>query len=361
MKKMIPILLCSILAATLLAACAGAPNYNSTVWAETDSYNYAAAPAAPQAAPMPEDAVMYDAENTGGMAGTGSFRTTGGGITPISAPATEGLAEKIIYSVYADIETLRFDETIERVYALLENYSAFVESSSISGVNYASRFHGWSEYRNAFFTLRVPQEHLNAMTISLDSLGNVVNINSSADNITAQFFDTQSRLHSLEIQEERLLSMLSQSEDITDLIALEGRLGEIRYQIESLTSTLSNWQRQVDYSTVTLRISEVEQFTEQVQIHQTYWEQMGDGFMSTIRGVGTFFMNLFLWLIVSAPVLIILAVITVVIIIIVKRKMRSTKNKRNAQGHSSAPEYTTQPGQAPLKNDTSQESNVDTE
>jgi len=306
------------------------------MWA-VDNYDYPA-PAAPQAAPMPDDAIMYEAESSGGMGGTAPLRGDAGGITPISAPVTEGLAEKIIYSVYADIETLRFDETVERVYALLETYSAFIESSSVSGVNYESRFHGWSEHRNAHFSLRVPQEFLNAMTANLESLGNVIHLNSSADNITAQFFDTQSRLHSLEIQEERLLSMLSQSEDITDLIALEARLSEIRYQIESLTSTLSNWQRQVDYSTVTLWIREVEQLTEQVQIHQTYWEQMGDGFMSTIRGVGRFFMNFFLWIIVSAPVLVIFAVITVATIIIVKRIIRSSEKKRK-ESHEKAVTY----------------------
>jgi len=328
MKKNIMILLLTILAVMLLAACGGAPEA-AVMWATNDSYD-----AAPQAAPMPEyeESIMFD-EDYGYDYTDAEFiaasEAAGGCITPVNVPVTEGFAEKIIYSVYADIETMQFDETIDRVYRLLESYGAFIESSNVSGVNYETRFHGWNEYRYAYFSLRVPKNHLNAMTANLESLGNVINLNSSAENITSQFFDTQSRLNSLTVQEERLLDMLSKAEDVPDLIAIEERLGDVRYQIESLTTTINNWQNQVDYSTVTLSIREVEQFTEQTQIHRTYWQQIGDGFMSTIRGVGNFFMNFFKWLIVSAPVLVILAGIAVVAVLIVKRKMHFFKKKSN--------------------------------
>ena len=339
MKKTISILLCTILAAAFLTACAGASDTTDNYYGWNDA-DYPAPQAAPAPAPasemMMEDSVVFEAESMGGTA----FRAQAGGsgITPINAPVTEGLAEKIIYSVYADVETVKFDETIEKVHRLLERHKAFIENSNISGINYEARLYGWNEFRSAYFSLRVPQEQLNAMTANLDSLGNVTYLSSSADNITAQFFDTQSRLNALEIQEERLLSMLAKADEITDLIALEERLSDVRYQIESITSTLNNWQRQVDYSTLTLNIREVEQFTEQTPIHRTYWEQIGDGFMATIRSIGDFFMALFKWLIVSAPVLVILAVIAVIIFIIIRKVIRKNKTTRpNSPGYYYAP------------------------
>jgi len=182
------------------------------------------------------------------------------------------------------------------------------------------------------------------MRESLDLfIGNVVHLNSSAENITSQFYDVQSRLNSLEIQEERLLSMLSQSNNIPDLIALEERLGEIRYQIEALTTTIRNWQSQVDYSTVTISIREVEQYSEPTQIHRSYWQQIGDGFMSSLRGVGRFFMGLFRWLIVSAPVLVVLAVVAVIVLIIVRKVMRSNAEKMK-KIRERMPKYPAAPG-----------------
>jgi len=255
----------------------------------------------------------------------------GGGIVPISAPIPDDnlMADKIIHTVFAEVETMSFDETIVGVHTLITMYNAFVESSSVSGVNYAAQFHGWSDFRFAHFVIRVPVQHLDVMTGRLDDLGNVIHQSSDAVNITAQFFDTQSRLNSLRIQEERLLAMLAQAEDVPDLILIEERLSEVRFQIESLTTTINTWQSQVDFSTLTLSIREVEQFTEPQVIHRTYWQQIGDGFTSTIRGIGRFFMNLFMWLIVSAPVILIIAVIVVVALLIIRAKIRKHRKKKN--------------------------------
>jgi len=294
-------------------------------------------------APMSAEAMMWDDMDYGGTEAV-RLQSAESDIEPISATVSESFSEKIIHSIYADIETLTFDESIENIYIMLDMYGAFIEYSSISGTNYASRYHGWTEYRNASFTIRVPKENLDAMRKSLEHfIGNVVHLNSSAENITSQFYDTQSRLYSLEVQEERLLDMLSQSSNITDLIALEERLSDIRYQIEWLTTTLNNWQRQVDYSTMTLSIREVEEYTEPTLTHRSYWQQIGDGFMASLRGVGRFFMGLFRWLIVSAPVLAVLAGIAIVVLIIVRKTVKANA-ERMKKIREKAPKYPNAPG-----------------
>ena len=347
MKKSISILLIIILAATLSTACASA-NYNDSAWGGRTAMS---APMAPQSTPMPmpapvaesalyalsSDAMEYE---SGGWDDMDYISHTPGGsgdvsLTPVSSQTTQSMAEKIIYSVYAEIETRNFDETIENVQHLLTVYGAFIEFSNVSGVNYASRHFGWNEHRNANFTLRVPVENLDAMEGSLKTLGNVTNHNRRADNITSQFIDTQSRVNSLRIQEERLLDMLRRAEDIPDLIAIESQLSHVRYQIESFQTTLNHWQSQVDYSDVTLYIREVEIYTDRPELHRTYWQQIGDGFMATVRGVGSFFMDLFKWIIIAAPVLVILAVIGVGVFILVRIKLRKIKEKKK-----DAPPYT---------------------
>jgi len=242
--------------------------------------------------------------------------------------------EKIIYTASADIETVSFDETIEGVYLLLTNNGGFIENSNIGGRNYAQSYYGWQTFRNAQFTLRIPKDRLNAVTASLAALGNVTSLRSNAENITAQFYDTESRLNSYRTQEERLLDMLSKTDTVTDMITIEERLAEIRYQIETLTSTLRNWQSSVDYSTLNLSINEVETFTEIDTVqYLTYWQQIGDGLWTSTRGVGRFFMNLFKWFAINLPILVILAVIAVVIIVVVKRQARRSarKTKQNPQ------------------------------
>ena len=364
MKKRTSVVLCLVLATILFAtiilgACgadlAASPAPADGAWhSGDDSMSFGLmAPAAPPPMPMPAPEapaadMMWHEEPAAEYAGdwddsffmtneeSGARRISGGaGITSITTPVTDEFDDKIIYSVFADLETMSFDDTIAGVHALMASHGAFIENSSISGVNYASKHYGWNDFRSAFFSLRVPVARLDSMAASLDNLGNVTHISHSATNITSQFFDTQSRLNSLKIQEERLLDMLSKAEDVPDLILIEERLSDVRYQVESLTTTLNTWQNQVDFSTLTLNIREVEQFTERVEIHRSYWQQIGDGFMSTIRGVGRFFMNLFMWIIVSAPVLIIIAIVVVAALILIRWKLRFYLKKRKASKHLS--------------------------
>jgi len=330
MKKRVAIILSVIIAATLLSACASAADQNRANESMMTGIS-SSDPMSPQRGPQPENqstgGALYDREDID-YSTAYEYTASGSGIVGFTMPVVEGFAEKIIYNVYADIETVNFDDSIVRVNALIVSYNAFIEDSNVSGRNYASQHYGWTDYRSADYTIRVPKEHLDTIIGNLDGIGNVTFVSRNATNITSQFIDTQSRLNSLKVEEERLLDMLSKAEDVPALIMIEERLSHVRYQIESLTTTLRTWQNLVDYSTLTLRIREVEQYTERTEIHRTYWEQIGDGFSSTMKSVGRFFMDFFKWLIVSAPVLIILAVIGVAVFIFTKAKLKASAKKR---------------------------------
>lgn len=238
------------------------------------------------------------------------------------------LSEKIIYSANANIETTAFDETIEKVYAMLDEYGAFLESSSISGSDYTSKYYGYQTYRSASFVVRVPADKFEALTGNLDSLGNVTSSSTGTDNITARYTDTESRLKTYRIEEERLLAMLEKTDTVADMLTIEERLAEIRYEIETLTSTLTNWQNEVDYSTVNLSVQEVEELSEKVPTQRSYWEEVRDGFLSSLKSVGRFFTNIFKGFIIALPSLIVAAAIVAVIIVIVRKTLRGRLDKK---------------------------------
>ena len=151
------------------------------------------------------------------------------------------------------------------------------------------------------------------MTGALSDVGNVTYLSSNAENITARYTDTESQLNALNIQEERLLDILSKAETVEDMIELESRLSDIRYEKEWLTSQLKNWDNQVAYSTVTIHLREVKVYTPEPEPEpEGYWAQVGEGFVSTLKGVGGFFKDLFRVIVTILPVLVILAVILVI-------------------------------------------------
>jgi hypothetical protein len=264
-----------------------------------------------------------------------STAARGEGAAGITLPARAGnvsLSEKIIYSAEANIETTDFDASTEKVYAMLDLYDAFVENSYISG----------SGYRSANFTLRVPRESFAAMTGSLSDLGNLLSVSSDAVNIQTQYTDAESRLATYRTEEERLLSMLAAVKDVESMIAIESRLSDVRYEIESLTSRLRDWQNQVDYSSVSLYIREVDRLSSQLQPGKTYGQELSEGFIGTLRGIGTFFKELFKILVVALPALVILAVLALAAFFIVKRA-RARRAERRAARESSPPDDPNRP------------------
>lgn len=305
MKKVLAVILVSILMLTFFASCSAMDTSTAS------DENYAGGGDS-----APQEGESEDSSADGSKGET---------VVDITTNQSASLSEKIIYTANANIETVDFDHTIELVYEMLDTYNAFLESSNVGGTNYSSAYYGHQTYRTAEFTIRVPKDNYTAMTTGLSTLGNVTSSRSDAQNITAQYTDTQSRLITYETEEDRLLVMLERADTVEDMIAIEERLSEVRYQIESLTATLKNWQNQVDYSTVSLYIQEVAELTDLIPVQRSYLQEIGDGLNSTLKGIANFFKWLLKAIIVALPVLIILVVIGLITLIIIRARLRKRK------------------------------------
>ena len=323
MNKLLSVLLAVLLVCSCLYGCGSSYSKSEDYVSNGMGYDTAF----PEEAPMAPDTEEWVSEESTADNASGE---TGGGV--IAGTGIQvNLSDKIIYTAWADIETTEFENSIDAVYTLLDKFNAFVESSYVSGNSYANEYYGRQSYRDAEIVIRVPRENYAALTSELSVLGNVLSINSSSQNITTQYTDTESRLETYRIEEDRLQDMLEKAETVEDMITIESRLSEIRYYIESLTSTLRDWDNEVNYSTVTVNLREVKKLTEQLPVQRTYWEEIGDGIMSTLRSVGEFFKELFKFIFVSLPVLVILAVIVVVVIVIIVKSRKKRKNRKAAE------------------------------
>ncbi|MBQ8831121.1 MAG: DUF4349 domain-containing protein [Oscillospiraceae bacterium] len=316
MKKRLSLILAVILIMVCLTGCGGAAKDSAAYDNGTSSGSYGGSPEASEESFDMEADYSYTTDTLTGEPGSA-----------IISGVQVDMSEKIIYTAHADIETIDFDGSVEKVYGLLEQYNAFIENSYVTGKSYSTEFYGHQSYRVAEFTIRVPREYYSALTSSLDVLGNVISINSSVDNITTQYIDTQSRLDTYRIEEDRLLAMLEKATSVEEMIAIEERLSEVRYNIESLTSQLKNWDNKVNYSTVTLYISEVKELTVQVPVQRTYWQEIGDGLKNTFDNIGRFFKNLFKFIVVNFPVIIILAVVIAVVILIFRKATKKDRQR----------------------------------
>ncbi|MFI3313561.1 MAG: DUF4349 domain-containing protein [Eubacteriales bacterium] len=240
---------------------------------------------------------------------------------------TVDYTEKIIYSAYLSLETTNFDSATSQVEQLVTQYGGFLESAEQSGnTRYGNDGSTQVVDRFAYYTLRVPSDQFDALLSHADTLGNLVDSSRQAENITSAFMDQEALKTSLEIQEERLLSMMEQSEDIETLIALEARISEVRFEIDTITRQLNNWQMDVDYSTVSIAIQEVEVYTPTAQIQRTFGEKVADSFQDGVTSFVSGCQFVLLFLIGNFLGLLLFFLVGAGIVVII-RKVRARKEK----------------------------------
>lgn len=274
-------------------------------------------------APMEEPAAAQESE-IAGFANTASndrLYSSENGDTAAAEPAD--MSEKIIYSADATLETTEFEYSIEEIRALVKELGGFMESSSISGNNYYSISRGNTGGRYASFLIRVPSDKFSVLTGSLSEFGNVPYCNTYMQNVTMEYYDVQSRLEAYKTQETRLLEMLAVAKSVEDMLAIQQQLTDVQYEIDSLTGQLRYYDHQVNYSTVSLYVSEVTKYTPEPTITLTYWERMTRGFSESLKDVGEFFQDLFLWFVTSLPWLVPLAAVVVLIVWLIRRSVKN--------------------------------------
>lgn len=173
---------------------------------------------------------------------------------------------KLIKTADLQLETKKFDKSISSLEKSVSSFGGYIESNHINGTSIVDKYNenNTEQYpsRNASYTLRIPTTKLDAFLNNLNNIGNVISKTISTEDISNQYIDTEARVKSLKIQEERLLTLLKKSGSLKDIIEIEKQLAEVRYEIESLTTTLKSYDSLVNYSTINLSINEVSTITD---------------------------------------------------------------------------------------------------
>ena len=322
MKKRIALLLALLMT---LSLCACGSSSKSQMASSTESAAYDSAPMASE--PNASRASGFAAMDSVASAGEyGEYDSgTDGGDVPDENP------EKIIYSADATVETTEFDKTLEELAALIKEYGGWVQSSSINGANYYSISRGSSYNRSADYTIRIPSDKFQTVMGSLSTLGNVPYSYTYTENVSAQYYDVQSRLTAYKTQETRLLEMMEKAQTVEDTITIEEKLTELQYKIDSLQSSLNNWDRQVNYSTISLNVQEVGEYTEQQAVTISYGQRLLNAFTDSLKGASRFFKNLLVFLVSALPTLVILAVLFFALRPLFRKLSAKAKTRKEAK------------------------------
>ncbi|ONI40617.1 hypothetical protein AN639_00375 [Candidatus Epulonipiscium fishelsonii] len=233
---------------------------------------------------------------------------------------------KIIKSGRVSIETLEFDNSINYIFEEVEQLGGFIELYEVDGSgeqykDYDSSYSNAARY--ATVKARIPENMFTQFINTTEKYGMVVYKSIESEDITDQYVDTELRIETLTIQQERLTELLEKSGTLTEIFEIEKELANVLYELESFQGTLNQYDSLVDFATVTIYIDEVYKYEEQLPVPKTFSERISVAFSDMIDKFIENTQNAVVLLIYGIP----LIVIAVLILVIIKIIIKSKKNK----------------------------------
>ena len=228
---------------------------------------------------------------------------------------------KLIRTVYLSLQTTEFDSLLSNLSEKTAELGGYIENSSVSGHSYY-----YNNTRYASYTIRIPTAELNQFVEVVSEIGNVTQKNESVEDVTLQYVDVESRKKALETEQERLMELLSDAENMEDLLAIESKLSEVRYELENYGSQLRMLDNQIDYSTVNVDVDEVERITETGE--KSFFAEIKDRFGDSLYQVGRGIRSFTIGFLGSLPIILVWVVIAAVVVIVVRAIMKKRKKKK---------------------------------
>lgn len=216
-------------------------------------------------------------DSGGGMNGSMAMSPMEAGESQESGGTGDRLQDaKLIYTADLTVETTAFDDAAEGLRQMVVDMGGYFETASV--YNYGG------DYRNAYYVIRVPADQFQTLLTRVGELCHVVRKEENSDNISEQYYDTESRLVTQQTKLERLQTLLSQAETMEDIITIESAISDTELAIEQLTGTLRSYDSLVDYSTVNVSLEEVYQLSNVEEPAQGFASRMGAAFRSGWNG-----------------------------------------------------------------------------
>ncbi len=173
---------------------------------------------------------------------------------------------KLIYRADVSLQTTEFDEAVAALQELVKKCGGYFESTEISNGSYYSE----GSYKSGYYVVRVPQERYREFLDSLHEASYVVSMSESVEDIGLEYFETEGRLETLKIKEDRLQNLMREANNMSDIIELENALSDTQYQIDMYSSTLNRYDSLVDYSTVCVNLEKVVRYENGIDRDQSF-------------------------------------------------------------------------------------------
>ena len=212
------------------------------------------------------------------------------------------------------MRTDEFDNHFKQLQDKAAQLGGYVQSSSVSGTKPVT----YSDYgRTANLTFRIPTAKVKEFVDFTQGTGEITYSNCDTEDITLNYFDTETRLGVLRDQLDRLKEIMKTTSNMEDLVELEKAISETTLEIEQYTTQLRRYDDLVDYTTIYVNINE-NRLTKGPAAKEGMGERMSAGLSESFVAVGVFLENALVAIVCAIPAILVIAVLAAIVVLVVK-------------------------------------------
>ena len=278
------------------------------------------------AEPEMEKSADVSASNAGGDGSQTESADSGAAASSDDTAAKKKAEEKLVYTCSLTMQTLTYEETVRNIRGKIKEAGGIIENEEETNSDsyWFEAGHRRTQGRmRLFITVRIPTPKYESFLHSLEGEGKIMNRNSSVENISRRYRDTQAIIRNLEIQEERLQAMMDKAETIEDMIAVEDRLTEVQTELDQRRTQLASMDTDVALSTVNLSVEEVVQYTPEPEKKDTF----ADRLKNAVKGSASNFLQLLENILFAAIYLIPVIAVFLVLFLMIRAVWRAYRRK----------------------------------
>ena len=87
-------------------------------------------------------------------------------------------------------------------------------------------------------------------------MGQLLSYNESAQDVSEQYADLETRLQTQQSKMQRLQALLEKAGSVKDLLEIENEVANTQYELDSLTGALRGYNSKINYATLWLTLQE---------------------------------------------------------------------------------------------------------
>lgn len=166
-----------------------------------------------------------------------------------SQPAPPTDSARIIKSGSLDLEVREgaFDGTVDRITAQAIGLGGYIAESTTSESGDAP---------SGSIVVRVPENSFETLLGDLREMGEVKAVSSKGTDVTAQFTDLAARLTALTATRDRLSTVLSEADNVPDILAVQDRITAVQVEIEQIQGQQRLLGDQTSFATLAITLGE---------------------------------------------------------------------------------------------------------